>query len=171
MLSRKHRPYSVSEIMYGFEISPMTTTAKEETGVTGSPVLVYDDTCGFCKRSVQFMLRQERRHDLLFVARDSELGKRLRCTYRLESIKSMVWIENGRPFTESDAVMKAADYLGGRWAHLATLGWFCPSFIRNRIYRFIARNRRRLSTACPLPTSEQRARFCLDEVRTSNRNF
>ena len=143
----------------GFEISPMTTTTKDEAGVTGSPILVYDDTCGFCKHSVQFMLRHERRHDLLFVARDSGLGKRLRRTFGLESIESMVWIENGRPFTESDAVMKAADYLGDRWAQLATLGWICPSFIRNRIYRFIARNRRRLSTACHLPTPEQRARF------------
>jgi predicted DCC family thiol-disulfide oxidoreductase YuxK len=137
----------------------MTETSKEEIGVSASPALLYDNGCGFCSRSVQFVLRHERRHDLLFVARASELGRRMRRTYGLESVESMVWIENGQAFSESEAVMKAADYLGGCWSHLATLGSLVPSFIRDRFYKFIAMNRRRLSTECPLPSPQQRARF------------
>jgi predicted DCC family thiol-disulfide oxidoreductase YuxK len=127
-----------------------------------SPILVYDGSCGFCSRSVRFMLRHEQRHDLLFVTRDSELGKRLRRAHRLESVQSMLWIEGGQVFAESGAVMKAAGYLGGWWSRLAVLGSFCPRFILNRVYKFIAQNRRRLSSnaaVCLAPNPEQRNRF------------
>jgi predicted DCC family thiol-disulfide oxidoreductase YuxK len=128
-------------------------------GGGASPVLVYDSTCGFCTRSVQFVLRHERRHDLLFVARDSGLGKELRRAYGLESVESMVWLESGQAFVESRTAMKAADYLGGVWSFLATLASVCPSVVSNAVYRVIAKNRRRLSTQCPIPSLAQRARF------------
>jgi predicted DCC family thiol-disulfide oxidoreductase YuxK len=68
----------------------------------------------------------------------------------------------GQVFAESGAVMKAAGYLGGWWRRLAVLGSFCPSFVLNGVYKFIAKNRRRLSSkaaACLVPSPEQRKRF------------
>ncbi len=127
-----------------------------------APMLVYDGECGFCARSVQFILRHERRHDLRFVPRDSELGKDLRRQFHLEAVESMLWIADGKVAIESDATLNAAKYLGGIWAILATLGSLVPGFLRNPVYRFIARNRRRLASsdsACLLPTPDQRARF------------
>lgn len=127
-----------------------------------SPMLVYDGACGFCSRSVRFILRHERRHDLLFVTRDSELGKQLRRTHGLESMQSMLWIEDGRAFTESGAVLKAAVYVGGWWSHLAGLASFLPLRILNGVYRIIAKYRRRLASnvgLCQLPSPEERRRF------------
>jgi predicted DCC family thiol-disulfide oxidoreductase YuxK len=74
----------------------------------------------------------------------------------------MLWIEGGQVFVKSAAVIKAAAYLGGWWSRLATLGSFCPSFIPNRVYEFIAENRGRFSSkgpVCPAPSPEQRNRF------------
>ena len=79
----------------------MTPVAKSEITAYPSPMLVYDGSCGFCNRSVQFILRHERQHDLSFVTRNSELGKGLRRTHRLESVESMLWIEGGQAFAES----------------------------------------------------------------------
>jgi len=140
----------------------MTRATYPEIAAYRSPVLVYDGSCGFCSRSVQFMLRHERRHDLLFVTRDSGLGQRLRRACRLESVQSMLWIEGGQVFAKSGAVIKAAAYLGGWWSRLAVLGSFCPSFVLNGVYEFIAKNRGKLSSntaACLAPTPEQRNRF------------
>ena len=140
----------------------MTQAPNSEIASYGSPILVYDGSCGFCSRSVQFMLRHERRHDLLFATRDSELGERLRRTHKLESVQSMLWIEGGQVFAASGAVLKAAGYLGGWWSRLAVLGSFCPSFMLNGVYKFIAKNRRRLSSSavvCLVPNPEQRNRF------------
>ena len=125
-------------------------------------MLVYDGACGFCSRSVQFILRHEGRHDLLFVPRDSALGKELRHTYHLEAVESMLWVANGHAAVESDSVLNAAKYLGGVWSALAAIGSLVPAPIRNWAYRLIARNRRRLSSgavACLIPTAEQQARF------------
>ena len=140
----------------------MTPAAYSEIHAYRSPILVYDGSCGFCSRSVQFMLRHERRHDLLFVTRDSELGQRLRRAWRLESVQSMLWIEGGQVFAKSGAAIKAAAYLGGWWSRLAVVGSFCPSFILNGVYRYIAKNRRRLSSdaaVCLAPSPDQRNRF------------
>ena len=112
--------------------------------------------------AVRFLLHHKRRHDLSFVTRNSELGKELRRILGLESVESMLWIEGGQAFAGSDAVMKAAGYLGGWWCRLTVLGSFCPSFILNGVYRFIAKNRRRLlsrAAVCPVPSPEQRNRF------------
>jgi predicted DCC family thiol-disulfide oxidoreductase YuxK len=38
------------------------------------PALVYDGDCGFCNGSVKFVLAHEKRRDLVFVPRASELG-------------------------------------------------------------------------------------------------
>src|ERR1700733_11688836 len=124
----------------------MTRATYSEIAAYGSPMLVYDGLCGFCSRSVQFMLRHERRHDLLFVTRDSEMGKQLRHVHGLESVQSMLWIEEGRAFAEASAVMKAASYLGGFWSLLAGVASIFPSAILNPLYRIIARHRRRLSS-------------------------
>jgi len=140
----------------------MTRATYSETPASRVPMLVYDGSCGFCNRSVQFMLGHERRHDLMFVTRDSELGQRLRRACGLESVQSMLWIEGGKVFAKSGAVIKAAAYLGGWWSRLAVLGSLCPSFILNAVYDFIAKHRRQLSSntaACLTPSPEQRNRF------------
>jgi len=129
---------------------------------TTSPLLVYDGSCGFCSRAVQFILRHERRHDLQFVPRDSQLGKDLRRRFHLEAVESLLWIADGQAHTESAAVLRSARYLGGIWSALAAVGSLVPSPIRNAAYRFIARNRERLSrgaTTCLVPTAEQQTRF------------
>ena len=126
------------------------------------PLLVYDGSCGFCSRAVQFILRHEQSHELLFVPRDSGLGKDLRQQYHLEAVESLLWIADGEAAIESGAVLSAAKYVGGPWYALATLGSIIPQKLRDSGYRFIARNRRHLSSGaatCLVPTAEQRARF------------
>ena len=129
---------------------------------TSEPLLVYDGNCGFCSRAVLFILRHERRQELRFVPRDSPRGQRLRRTHCFEAVESMLWIADGHAFTESDAVLQAASYLSGFWSPMAKVGWIVPAALRNSVYRFIARNRRRLFTrspSCLLPSTNQRSRF------------
>ena len=94
---------------------------------TSPPMLVYDGSCGFCARSVQFILRHERRHDLLFVPRDSQLGQELRRHFHLEAVESMLWIDGDHVAIGSSAVLNSARYLGGFWAALAAIGSIVPA--------------------------------------------
>ena len=141
---------------------PEMSAAIDNLATLSAPMLVYDGSCGFCSRSVQFILRHERRHDLLFVTRDSPLGQDLRRHFRLQGVESMLWIAGEQASIESNAVLRAARYLGGVWSVLAALGSIVPSWLRNWAYRLIARHRRKLgsaATSCLVPTAEQRERF------------
>ncbi len=79
----------------------------------------------------------------------------------------MVWVEPGgasggdRVLVRSDAALRVARYLGGRW-NLALIGWVLPRSIRDAFYNLIARHRHRLletDPSCLLPEPEVRERF------------
>ena len=142
----------------------VASTVSDPLATAMPPLLVYDGSCGFCSRAVQFILRHERRHDLKFVPRDSPLGQNLRRQFHLEQVESLLWITDGKACIESTAVLRAAKYVGGIWALLAAMGSLVPAPLRDWGYRWIARNRRRLSTGaatCFSPTAEQKARFLI----------
>jgi predicted DCC family thiol-disulfide oxidoreductase YuxK len=125
------------------------------------PVLVYDGDCGFCNGSIQFVLAHEKRHDLVFVRRASDLGMAIRRHFGLEAVESMLWVEDGTVKTESESALRVAAYVGS-WCRMALVAYALPRGLRNWGYRLIARNRQRLSArrkTCVVPTMEQKVRF------------
>ncbi|MDZ4672835.1 MAG: DCC1-like thiol-disulfide oxidoreductase family protein [Gemmatimonadota bacterium] len=131
------------------------------------PVLLYDGTCGFCQASVQFVLRHERTSTLRFAPLQGELGAELRARHpALAGVDSVVWVddpggEGERLRLRSDATLRVARYLGGGWRLLSAAG-IVPRFIRDSVYRFVARHRHRIvrgGEVCDLPAPEARSRF------------
>lgn len=131
------------------------------------PVLLYDGTCGFCQASVQFVLRHERSTALRFAPLQGAVGAALRARHPvLEGVDSVVWVDNlgGTGETlllRSDAALRVTRYLGGGWRLLA-VAWVVPRFLRDGVYRFVARHRHRIirgGEACELPAPAHRSRF------------
>lgn len=134
----------------------------------GAPLLVYDGDCGFCTRSVRFILDRDRRHRRMqFASRDGEAGRAVRARHpRLATVESLLYVERRpdgeRVHTHSDAVLKVAEYLGGPWAILGALGRVVPRALRDPAYALVARLRKRLvprNAVCTLPTAEESARM------------
>jgi len=138
-----------------------------ETGA----LLLFDGTCGFCARSVQFVLQREhRRRTLRFASLDSSIGREVRARYpELDGVDSVVWVETGerqsdyRLLVRSEAVFRVLKYLGGVWTAFAIAGAVVPRSLRDWVYDFIARHRHKIipreAESCLLPSPEQRARF------------
>lgn len=125
-------------------------------------MLVFDGDCAFCHRAVQFVLAHEQRSDLLFVPRNSALGRSLRERFHLQQVESILWIEGDQAFIEFDAVAHTATYVGGSYARLASAARLLPHFLLNWGYRLIAAVRKRIAGAprnCLLLTREQQQRF------------
>jgi predicted DCC family thiol-disulfide oxidoreductase YuxK len=133
-------------------------------------LLLYDGSCGFCARSVQFVLRHESgRRTLRFAALESEIGLQVRSRHpAIEGVDSVVWLESPDTtntevvLVRSAAVLRVLKYLGGVWRMLAALGAVVPRWLADAVYDFIARHRHKLTRgtpACLLPTPEQRSRF------------
>jgi len=127
------------------------------------PVLFFDGVCNLCSRAVQFMLRHDRRRRFLFAPLQPAAGSLLPAGMAdaADTPVSVVLAYRGRYYRESDAVLHALRLLGGGW-RLLFAGIIIPRFVRDRIYRRIARNRYRWfgkRDACMVPDAAQRARF------------
>ena len=144
------------------------STADGAANASGEPVLLYDGTCGFCARSVQFVLSHEgERRTLRFARLEGPFGTTLRARHpELATIDSLIWYEPAtagapeRLYWQSRGVLRIARYLGGLWRAFGALGSIVPRPMMDAAYAWIARHRTELGAeACLVPTPEQRARF------------
>jgi predicted DCC family thiol-disulfide oxidoreductase YuxK len=125
-------------------------------------MLVFDGDCAFCNRAVQFILAREWRTDLLFVPRDSALGRSLRERFGLQIVESLLWIEGDEAFIEFDAVAHTAAYVGGVYARIASVARLIPRPLLTGGYRAFAKLRKRFAgrtKRCLLLTAAQQQRF------------
>lgn len=126
------------------------------------PTLLFDGVCNLCNGAVQFVLDHERDHELRFAALQSPEAKELLGDHPLPSgLDSVILVEGGEVFTHSDAALRVARHLGMPWRLLSAFR-VVPRFVRDAVYRFIARHRYRWfgkSETCRIPTPELRARF------------
>lgn len=122
----------------------------------------YDGDCGFCDRSVHFLVTRYRGTDAGFAPIGGATWQRL--LGGAEDFESVVVLRrDGRMLLESDAVLYLMYKLGGNWRLLARLGFCVPSLIRNAFYRLVARVRRLIVRGapgrCALLPKEKRALF------------
>ena len=126
------------------------------------PIIFFDGECALCNRFVDLMLRVDSRQVFLFAPIQGETAHELLPPMDEDPEQwSMVYLDERGPHTQSDASLEVYRRLGGLWSILAWLR-FVPRFIRNPIYRVVARNRYRLfgkRETCRIPTSAERARF------------
>ena len=130
--------------------------------------MLYDGSCGFCARSVQFVLRHESaRRSLRFASLQSPTGAEIRARHpELDAIDSVIWYEPGAVrdvvLVRSAAVLRVLRYLGGIWSALGVLAAIVPRVVRDSVYDFVARHRHKLirgPASCVVPSEEQRPRF------------
>jgi predicted DCC family thiol-disulfide oxidoreductase YuxK len=127
------------------------------------PLVLYDGDCGFCARSVQWILAHERDHEIRFAPLQGATAAALRRRYpRIPAaIDSVVYIDGGRAHQRSKAIFHAAAHLRAPWRWAHPLRWV-PGFAFDLGYRLVAAARYRIwgrADACGLVTPAQRARF------------
>lgn len=123
------------------------------------PVIFYDGVCGLCDRSVQFIIRHDRKQVFRFAALQSAyaaktLGSNI-------TFDSFIYYHHEKVAYRSSAALHVFKKLGGLWSLLFVL-IIIPPFIRNAVYDMVARNRYKWFgrfDSCKVPTKEQRALF------------
>lgn len=111
-----------------------------------NPILLYDGECKFCNLWVALIQRQKAQQKFRYFALQSKEGRELLRQYEVdESIDSVVVVHKGNLFVKSNAALKVAKILGGRWNSFLIF-WLIPRPIRNWLYDLIARNRHRFFT-------------------------
>jgi predicted DCC family thiol-disulfide oxidoreductase YuxK len=134
-----------------------------EPAIGDRVLLLIDGVCNLCNGSVRFILPRDRRKRFVFASLQSAAGQRIleRLGLDREEFHTMVLLEGDRTYLESTAALRIFRHLGGLW-RLVYGFILVPRPVRDRVYRFIARNRYRWfgrSDQCSLPTPEMEERF------------
>lgn len=130
-------------------------------------VILFDGTCGFCSAGMNFIIDHDKAGRFRFAASGSQAGGELLVRHGISKPGdtggpgSVVLIQGNRAHLHSTAVLRIAKGMGGVWSLFYAFS-IIPAFVRDPVYKWVARNRRRWSKpleTCPLPTPERRARF------------
>jgi predicted DCC family thiol-disulfide oxidoreductase YuxK len=143
------------------------TAPGDATSVRGdlpeAPLMFYDGDCGFCARSVQWILAHERDHEIRFAPLQGATAQLARARHPQipVAIASVIYVSGGRVHIRSKAALYVARHLRAPWRWAYALRWL-PALPLDLGYRVIAALRYRIwgrADACQLVTPEQRARF------------
>ncbi len=129
-------------------------------------VVFYDGECALCQGFVRFLLRCDRDgRRFLFSPLQGHLITQLMESAVRESLPDTLVLRttDGRVRIRSEAVLGALDRLGGFWRVVGILGRIAPRRVRDAVYAWVARTRRRLFGGtpyqCPLVPAHLRDRF------------
>lgn len=125
------------------------------------PIVFYDGDCGFCNRSVAYVMKHDRSRSIHFAALQSDFTKALFKEKGWESpdLSTFYFFENGKLYQKSTAALRVASYFKFPQS-LMRAGWIFPRFIRDSVYNGVAKRRQRLSKGfCVMPSPEERKRF------------
>lgn len=128
------------------------------------PIIFYDGDCGFCNRSVQFALNNEKASDLHFCALQSRFAANFFSERKLPvpDFSTFYFWDGEQMFQKSNAALRLATHFRFP-AKLLVLLRIVPRFLRDFVYDGIAKRRHRISAGfCMLPTPDQRKRFISD---------
>ena len=144
----------------------MTTTIADDPVAAAQaegPIVLYDGVCGLCDRSVQLILRNDRRGRFRFAALQSETGRALLEKFGLspEALDSVVLVEGAHAWRKSRAALRIARRMDAPWPLLWPLV-VVPRPVADFFYNLVAKHRYRIFgklDACMIPPPEVRARF------------
>lgn len=128
-----------------------------------APIIVFDAECVLCSANAQFVLKHDRLGHFRLAAQQSEAGAALYRRFGIDPAdpETLIVVNGDDAARHSDAVFAIARGLGWPWRAACALR-VVPRFIRDPLYRLVARNRYRLfgkRETCWAPSPEQRRRM------------
>jgi predicted DCC family thiol-disulfide oxidoreductase YuxK len=128
-----------------------------------NPIILFDGVCNLCNRSIQVIIKSDRRKIFRFASLQGKLGQEVLKKYQLpaDQFHSFILLEGDRIFTRSTGALRIFRELGGGWKLLYGF-MIIPRFIRDAVYNFVSRNRYKWygkREECMVPTPELKERF------------
>jgi len=127
------------------------------------PIIVFDALCVLCSAHAQFVLRHDRRRHFRLARMQDGAGAALYRRFGIDPAvpESLIVVAGDRVLRDSDAVIAIWRGLGWPW-RAAGFARFVPRFVRDPIYRWVARHRYRLfgrRSICWIPHANLRDRL------------
>lgn len=123
-------------------------------------IIFFDGICPLCNRFIKIVHRLDRKKVFRFSSLQSKTA-----TQKLNAIKdplelnSVIYFQNGKSYTKSDALEQILNNLGGLWSLLSYIFKVLPKSWRDHIYTYVAEHRYRWFgqlESCPIPSAEEK---------------
>jgi predicted DCC family thiol-disulfide oxidoreductase YuxK len=130
----------------------------------GCWVLFFDGDCAFCSSAVRQAVKFDRHRVLKFAPLQGKLAAEngfSRFADKIDGSMVLMRQADGKIFLRSDAAIELARALGGWWRLLLPTA-LIPKFLRDAVYRWIARRRHWFSEKgdfCSMPDPEVEKRL------------
>jgi len=126
-------------------------------------IIIFDGVCNFCNKSVNFIIKRDKKEKFYFTAFQSEYAQKLLLEHNLTSqnLNTLILIKNNICFIKSDAVFEILKELSLFW-QLLSIFRIVPKKARDYIYDKISQNRYKIygkKESCMIPTAKQKKRF------------
>lgn len=126
-------------------------------------IVFYDGVCKLCNGFVNFLLAVDKKGVIKFASLQSAFAEHLLqdAIKKSEDFETIIFLEKGKIYYESSAVLRIFKYLGFFYSILSIF-LIVPSFVRNPIYRLISRHRYKIFgryQSCKLPDKSYEDRF------------
>lgn len=123
-------------------------------------IVFYDGDCGFCNRTVQWILDKEKSPIIHFSAIQSPFAQRfLNGKGVMPDLSTVYFFSDGQLFSESAAAFQLCLFLRNPYRALRFFR-LLPRSLTNAVYRGIAKRRHRMAKGyCVAPTPAQKDRF------------
>ena len=111
----------------------------------GGPIILFDAECVLCSVNAQFVLKHDKLGHFRLASMQGDVGAAIYRRHGLDPLNpsSILVVQGGRVRQDSDAVLSIYEGLGFPWRLLGALR-IVPAFLRDPVYRWVARNRYRL---------------------------
>lgn len=127
-------------------------------------LILFDGVCNLCNASVLYVIKRDNKNVFMFAPLQSNIGKQLIQKYNLDISKTdsiLLYNPEKGLFSRSTAALKIASHLDIPIS-LLSIFLILPSFIRNWVYDYIAKNRYKWygkKDQCMIPTPELKNKF------------
>ena len=128
-------------------------------------LILFDGVCNLCNSSVLYVIKRDKKDIFLFAPLQSEIGKELINQFNVDTSNTdSILLFNPKSNTlkyKSTAAMHVTKHLGFP-SNLLTIFFIVPTFIRNWVYNYVAKNRYKWygqKESCMIPTPELKSKF------------
>jgi predicted DCC family thiol-disulfide oxidoreductase YuxK len=127
-------------------------------------LILFDGVCNLCNSSINYVIKHDKNNIFMFAPLQGDAGKKIIQKYNLDTSKtdSIILYKEGKGIVyKSTAALKISSKLGFP-INLLSGFLIIPTFIRNWVYDYIAKNRYKWygkREKCMIPTPELKSKF------------
>ena len=130
-----------------------------------SYLIIYDGNCGFCNKTVMFVVKNDVNNCFKFVSNSSDFGKDLLQKFQILGVEqsTIILVENeSKIYTKSVGIKKVLLKIP-HYKMIGYLMFLFPKRLSDYIYDLISKNRKLIikNSTCEIPNSEIRKKFIM----------